>query len=223
MTTSDSQFRQVRLQQVERIKSSDPVTYEALRALEDATNEHGKVLNLAIGRNDPVVVPPREYQPLGLVDFNPEDHIQSVPPPATTEDPVIPLPPNPRVHPVRMQIIRLSERARLTRVVPPRGDVGQVYTITAPAIAEFTDLPPAGGLPVETFEPVQDGVDPRIWTLPDPAPYSWVPSSIHFFLESVRLRSSLLVCSGVGNRIVTLDASVTVDLGDFIEGEGRRA
>jgi len=221
-TTDSSQFRQIRLQQVERIKSTDPVTYEALRALEEALNEHGKVLNVAVGQNDPVVVPPRGYQPLGLVDFNPDDHIGSVPPPATSEDPIVGLPPNPRTHPIRMQIIRLSERARITRVVPPRGDVGQVYTIVAPLAAEFTDLPPSSGA-TEAIEPVQDSVDPRIWTLPDPAPLSWVASSIRFYLEGVRLRSSLLTVGGTGNRTVTLDPSVIVDLGDFIEGEGRKA
>ncbi len=124
MPADAQKFLQIKLQEIEQIKASDPVTYEALRSLEAAFNQNAGVLNEAVGSNLLVIEPnPEGYQPQGVVTFSTDEHLHSVPPPGDSEDPQIPPPPSPRVHPVRMQIVRLSERGRIPRVVAPRGGV----------------------------------------------------------------------------------------------------
>jgi hypothetical protein len=121
MPADAQKFLQIKLQEIEQIKASDPVTYEALRALEAAFNQNAGTLNDAIGQDKIVTeADPESYRPQGVVTFSTDEHLHSVPPPGDVADPQIAAPPTPRVHPVRMQIIRLSERARVPRVVPPR-------------------------------------------------------------------------------------------------------
>jgi hypothetical protein len=81
----------------------------------------------------------------------------------------------------------------------------------------------SGEFPISTisiaFEPTQDLVDPRIFTVAD----EYVPASVRIYWNGQRLRTSLLVVVAAGGTTtITLDASVPIELGDgsFTEGEG---
>lgn len=77
----------------------------------------------------------------------------------------------------------------------------------------------AAGGATTAFEPTQDSVDPRKYTIPGSD--SWVADSIRIYLNGQRLRTSLLTVSGTGNRTIELDASVMAPgVDDLVEGEG---
>ncbi len=75
--------------------------------------------------------------------------------------------------------------------------------------------------PIELIVFTQDGVNPRLLTIPGTD--TWVPESIRVYFRGQRLDTPLLVVSGTGNRTVTLDATVPIQLGDYTEGDGVKA
>jgi hypothetical protein len=124
---------------------------------------------------------------------------------------------------------------RIIEASPGTVDVGGVVALLVPAHTtrdrgrgvielRFSAAPAVGGGTTVTFEPTQDPVDPRLFTIPGTD--SWVASSIRVYVDGQRLRTSLLVVSGTGNRTIQLDPSVPApDLAatpvpTLVEGEG---
>ncbi len=118
-------------------------------------------------------------------------------------------------------------RPRLLIVRGPAGSRG------LPGGSSGTSLPPPTGVPstiVLPFTYTQDSVNPRLLTIPGTD--SWIPESLRVFLRGQRLLvpsvagaspSNAFVVSGAGNRTVTLDVTVDIDLGDAVYGEGIKA